>query len=245
MLNNIFSIIIPCYNEYLRLEGNKFYEFAIKNPSYDLLFVNDGSKDDTLALLSDLALKLPLQISVLDLPKNVGKAEAIRQGVLFSSMQKRYKYLGFIDADLSAPLNEIEPLAQIISTKQLLIVAGARIKLVGKVIERSAVRHYFGRVFATYQDTLLQLGNYDTQCGLKIFESEFASHLFAEAFTSSWFFDIELFVRAKKFLGYEKYATQIAEIPLNEWKEIKGSKLKIVDFLKAPYEVLKIFRKYK
>ncbi|MBL7710829.1 MAG: hypothetical protein JNL13_00115, partial [Chitinophagaceae bacterium] len=125
------------------------------------------------------------------------------------------------------------------------IVAGARVKLVGRTVVRNPVRHYLGRLFATYQDTLLQLGNYDTQCGLKIFESAIAGLLFSEPLSSNWFFDIELFVRARKILGAAEYNLEVAEVPLQEWKEVKGSKLKLTDFIKAPLQVYKIYKRYK
>ena len=59
------------------------------------------------------------------------------------------------------------------------------------------------------------------------------------------FFDIELFLRAKKMIGADAYSKMVMEIPLNSWSEIKGSKLKMWDFIKAPFEVLKIYAKYK
>ncbi|HTN16295.1 MAG TPA: glycosyltransferase [Chitinophagaceae bacterium] len=239
------AIIVPCYNEFRRLEASKFHEFALQHPEFHIWFVNDGSKDETLSLLQQTAAVYPDRIKVYDLPKNGGKAEAIRQGVLFIGQMNQYKYLAFLDADLSAPLAEILPLSDLIIAHNLDLVAGARVKLVGRSVHRSAARHYFGRVFATYQDSLLQLGNYDTQCGLKVFEQKFALQLFEHPFTSSWFFDIELFVRARNILGRESYPLRIAEVPLNEWKEVKGSKLKLTDFAKAPFEVLKIYFKYK
>ncbi|MBL7713002.1 MAG: glycosyltransferase [Chitinophagaceae bacterium] len=242
---NKTAIIVPCYNEALRLKKDAFLSFAQINPHIDLWLINDGSLDGTLALLQELNRSMPGNIFFHDLPGNVGKAEAIRQGVLLLGKEHRYAYIGFLDADLSAPLEEALPLISMIMARQLKIVAGARVKLIGKTIHRSAARHYFGRIFATYQDTLLSLGNYDTQCGLKIFENSFAMELFRSSFVSNWFFDIELFVRAKKILGRELYDTLVAEVPLNEWKEVKGSKLKMTDFLKAPFEVLKIYREYK
>ena len=80
---------------------------------------------------------------------------------------------------------------------------------------------------------------------MKIFEQQFAAQLFAQAFVSNWFFDIELFLRARNILGQEQYALKIAEEPLQEWREVGGSKLKLSDFIKAPFEVLKIYSKYK
>lgn len=239
------AIIVPCYNEEFRLQGDKFLSFVNSASYLDLWFVNDGSKDGTLPLLHQLRDTLPERIFVHDLQQNVGKAEAIRRGFSFVATKHEYKYIGFIDADLSAPLEEITTLYQVISERKLLIASGARVKLIGKDIRRSPRRHYMGRIFATYYDNILKLGNYDTQCGLKLFEAQFAARIFEQAFISSWFFDIELFVRARQLLGATDYCRQIEEVPLNEWKEIPGSKLKAKDFLKAPFEILKIYRKYK
>jgi dolichyl-phosphate beta-glucosyltransferase len=239
-----YSFIVPCYNEAERLQQDKFVAFIQQHPWIDLWFVNDGSKDRTLDMLRELCTQFPENLHVHSLEQNGGKAEAIRQGMLMLSASGKYDYIGFIDADLSAPLEEILPLISVITDRDLLIVAGARVKLVGRTIHRSPVRHYMGRIFATYYDSLMKLRNYDTQCGLKVFKSNFAAQLFAQGFVSNWFFDIELFLRARIALGREDYSRKIAEVPLHEWKEVKGSKLKITDFLKAPFEVLKIYRRY-
>lgn len=242
---NVFAIIVPCYNEAQRLQRQKFLDYAKDNPHFDICFANDGSTDDTLQILNSIADQSSGNIKVYDVHPNGGKAEAVRKAMNYLLEHKQYNHIGFIDADLSAPLNEINPLYHSIIENKLKIVAGARVKLVGKIIERSPIRHYLGRIFATYYDTLLKLRNYDTQCGLKIFEANLAKEIFSQSFVSNWFFDIELFLRARKNIGFQQYSENIAELPLNEWKEVKGSKLKLTDFLKAPFLVLKIYRKYK
>lgn len=245
MASNSIAIIIPCYNEELRLQQDKFIDYANQNPQIDLCLVNDGSTDDTYALLEKIAQQSIGNISTYNITHNVGKAEAIRQTMNVLLTRTQYLHIGFIDADLSAPLSEINALYRIALEKKVKVVAGARIKLVGKIIHRNPLRHYLGRIFATYYDSLLKLRNYDTQCGLKIFERNIAQKIFDTSFVSNWFFDIELFVRARNILGYEQYNLQIIEEPLSEWREVKGSKLTIKDFMLAPYEVLKIYYKYK
>lgn len=242
---NIYAIIIPCYNEALRIQRDKFIDYALANPNIDLYFANDGSTDNTHSILQNIVLESKGNISVYDIQSNGGKAEAIRKTTLELLSLNQYKYIGFIDADLSAPLEEINPLCDLIVANQLKIVAGARVQLIGKNILRSPIRHYLGRIFATYYDTMLKLRNYDTQCGLKIFDAKLAEKIFVDPFISNWFFDIELFIRTRKIIGHEAYYKEIAELPLNEWREVKGSKLKLSDFLKAPFEVLKIYKKYK
>lgn len=239
------AIVVPCYNEFRRLEVTIFHEFVVQHTGIPIWFVNDGSKNERLPLLQQTAAVYPDRIKVYNLPKNGGKAEAIRQGMLFIAQTSQYKYQAFLDTDLSAPLAEVLPLSELIIAQNPDLVAGARVELAGKPVHRSSEQYYFGRIFAPCQDTLLYLGNYDTQCGLKIFEQKFAQQLFEHSFTSSWFFDIELFVRVRNLLGRESYLLSVAEIPLNEWKEVKGSRLKLTDFTKAPFEVLKNHFKYK
>lgn len=245
-MNKKLALIIPCYNEEQRLNTDLVISFSkAYNDLMDIWLVNDGSKDNTLSVIQSAAAQSD-NIRVLDVQPNGGKAAAIRKAILqITAPSCEYEFVGFIDADFSAPLDEVLNLMDAQQHTNAMIVAGARIKMLGRNIRRSVMRHYFGRVFATFSVTLLDLPNYDTQCGLKIFRSDLAAKLFAEPLFSRWFFDIELFVRAKVLLGNELYEQKIVEVPLNCWMEVGGSKLKITDFLKAPFEVLKIYRKYR
>lgn len=240
------AVIVPCYNEEKRLRQDVFIAFVNDYPGIDLWLVNDGSTDNTLSVLEGMQSACPGNMKVFALPKNVGKAEAIRQGILKSGASGNYFYTGFIDADLSAPLAEIPHLySHLEAMPEMLMASGCRVKIVGKTIERSAFRHYVSRMFVTYYSMLLKLPNYDTQCGLKLFNMNFALKLFEKPFVSRWMFDVELFLRAKFELGAMLYSKRIHEIPLNEWREVGGSKLKWTDFLKAPLEILKIRKHYK
>jgi len=64
-------------------------------------------------------------------------------------------------------------------------------------------------------------------------------------FLSKWFFDVEILARLIKKYGKDKTYEIALEIPLLIWNEIGGSKLKIMDFIKVPLELLKIKRFYK
>jgi hypothetical protein len=105
-----------------------------------------------------------------------------------------------------------------------------------------------GRVFATVASLLLDLAVYDTQCGAKLFRgSPRTAALFAEPFTVSWTFDVELIARMKQ----ERAARHepgpgdvIYELPLDAWHDVAGSKVRSGDFLKAALEMLRIWRKY-
>jgi hypothetical protein len=78
-----------------------------------------------------------------------------------------------------------------------------------------------------------------------LFNSDIVRSVFDKPFVSKWLFDIEIFLRIQGAVGKENYVKKVCEIPVNEWKEVGGSKLKTSDFILAPLEILKIYRKYK
>ena len=106
--------------------------------------------------------------------------------------------VGYLDADLAraTPPHEIRRLARVMSTGTAQVVFGARVALLGHEIERSAIRHYLGRVFATLASTTLRLAAYDTQCGAKLFRvTPTLIDAIGTPFLSRWAFDVELIGR--------------------------------------------------
>ena len=169
-------IVVPCYNEERRLPVQAFRDFA----SADFLFVNDGSTDGTLNLLQSLHAEQPDRVTVLDLDRNRGKAEAVRQGVL-AAMERKVDFVGFWDADLATPLAEMPGFLEVFDARpDIDMVFAARVRLLGRQISRRPARHYFGRVGATLISSSLGLAVYDTQCGAKLFRvSDEIRQLFA------------------------------------------------------------------
>lgn len=236
-------IIIPCYNEASRIAFSEFQNFIEKQTDIDLYFVNDGSTDDTQNIINSLA-KLASNTKALHLAKNVGKAEAIRQAVL--QLDAAYKRIGYLDADLSTSLQEIERLNAIAIKNNKPFVMGSRVKLVDTQIDRRLKRHYSGRIIATYIDTfILKLGIYDTQCGAKIIEYRLAKDLFKQPFKTKWLFDVELILRAKLSYGTSYCLDNITEIPLKTWKDIGKSKITGFDIMKLPIDFFKIHKHYR
>lgn len=234
------NIVIPCYNEEKRLEFKKFLNFIEKREYLYFTFVNDGSTDKTLDLLRKLS-KRSDRISLLDLKKNGGKAEAVRKGLKQSDLSF-FDYIGFWDADLATPLEAIDDFVEVFRKRNdIHYISGARVSLLGKKIERKVYRHYIGRIFATFASMALQIPIYDSQCGAKVFASNQVEGIFDNKFISKWLFDIEIMKRLIKKYGIEKIKNTYYEYPLNAWKDIHGSKLKLIDFLKAPYELLMIY----
>jgi hypothetical protein len=110
------------------------------------------------------------------------------------------------------------------------VAIGARVGMLGYNIERSAVRHYLGRVFATAASVILQARIYDTQCGAKLFRANAAlSEALAVPFLSRWAFDVELLGRL--LIGTPDVPglplDAIVEVPLPVWHDVQGSKLRL------------------
>lgn len=227
------TIIIPFYNESNRINLLAYEAIFSKSSYVSFLLVNDGSTDDTFQIINNFALKFP-HVKVLNLYKNVGKAEAIRRGVLALN---NLDYIGYFDADLATPFSELLNLCAIIKfNTELQFVLGTRIKLIGNNVERRLFRHYLGRIFATIvSQFILKVPIYDTQCGAKIIRFQTAKEIFEMPFKTKWLFDVELLLRLKKFYNLEKV---VKEVVLEEWKEINNSKLKWIDFIKVPFQLI-------
>jgi len=240
-INKSICIVIPCYNEEKRLDTSLFKQYSNEQPNVHFLFVNDGSKDRTLSILKTLESS---SISLLDLPHNSGKACAVQAGMLRALTVHNFDYIGYLDADLATPLSEIELFSSVMDQGYFCIF-GSRVLRIGGAIERKRSRHYLGRVFATFASISLKLPIYDTQCGAKFFKADLVKDIFTDDLIANWLFDVEIFFRLKRKLGRNSFLENIYELPLRKWKDIHGSQLKTIDFLKAPLELLKIYLKYK
>lgn len=238
-------VIVPCFNEYKRLPFDDFSSFIEQYNGIDFCFVNDASTDNTLELLNSLQNKHPEQVLIVNLKKNGGKAEAIRQGMLFVNETHPSNFVAFLDADLSAPLIELLRLYDIIKDQRLQMVFGSRVAMYGNNIHRNVFRHYMGRFFATIASILLNMVVYDTQCGLKIFRKETTQKVFQSPFMSRWLFDIEIIARLKLIYDEKELLYLMKEIPLDDWVEKGDSKVKFSELVLIPYQLIKIRHVYR
>jgi hypothetical protein len=126
------------------LDASAFTRFAATHPECGILFVDDGSRDDTLRLLRGIASGDPQAFAVLPLSPNAGKAEAVRQGVLAAAAAGP-EYIGYWDADLATPLDIAPGFVSLLDSQPHLdLVTAARVQLLGRSIRRRASRHYAG-----------------------------------------------------------------------------------------------------
>jgi glycosyltransferase involved in cell wall biosynthesis len=241
------GFIIPAYNEAQRFPMEEVEAF-LNDPNrfdpeiYKLIFVNDGSTDNTANILASLSDKFPQQVELINLEKNKGKAEAVRHA--FLEKKNEYTLLGYLDCDLATPLSEFYTMGLDALKRNKKIYFGSRIQKLGSHIERKTMRHYLGRIFATLAGMILKTPIYDTQCGAKYFHNELIANIFEEEFISKWLFDIELIARLISKYGYDYFTENAFEAPLNQWLEKGGSKIKLSDTIQFPLELLRINKTY-
>jgi glycosyltransferase involved in cell wall biosynthesis len=241
------ALVIPCYDEAARLDPGALRAFAASRPWLRFVLVDDGSRDGTREILAGLAREAPERFELLALERNRGKAEAVRAGVLHA-LAGGAGLVGFWDADLATPLAELDRFRACFAAQpDLEVLLGSRVRLLGHHVERSELRHYFGRVAATCVSQILRLPVYDTQCGAKLFRDTPALRAaFREPFLTRWEFDVELLARwlAEQRARGADLRERIRELPLLEWRDVAGSRLRPRDFARAPFALLRIWRAY-
>lgn len=208
------SIIIPLYNEEKRIKKLiKIYNFlkSIKI-SYELILINDGSKDKTLAFLKKLPPECKYKLISYEI--NQGKGYAIKKGMLAANGKHRL----FTDIDLSTPIEEINNFLPYL--KKFDIIIGSR-KTKGSKLEKRQpfIRESLGKIFTFISQIFLKLDISDFTCGFKCFSQKAAIEIFSRQIIRRWGFDSEVLFLAKKF-NYK-----IKEVPVT-WIDDPKSKVK-------------------
>jgi glycosyltransferase involved in cell wall biosynthesis len=242
------TIVIPCFNEERRLKVSAFARHLCTEGGCRLLFVNDGSRDRTLDVLRGIEAAHPGRADVIDLPVNSGKAEAVRRGVRFA-LERGADYVGYWDADLATPLEAIPEFVRVLQRRRGVdVVIGSRIRMLGRAVHRQAKRAFLGNIFARAASWTLGVSVRDTQCGAKLFRATpWVAGAFERPFHTRWIFDVELLARLSQLAsdhGGPPLADCVYELPLDEWRDVAGSKLRSRDFLRAPAELAAIYLRY-
>lgn len=237
-------LVVPCYNEERRLPRAELMAFLDGDPGVSLCLVDDGSTDGTLRALRALQAERPGRILVVPVSPNAGKAEAVRAGVLHAVAHGSWPFIGYWDADLSTPLSEVNRLLEAFrAAPSCRLAMGSRVKRLGSRIERRVTRHVLGRIFAACASSILGLPVYDSQCGAKLFRRDTVDLFFGQRFLTRWLFDLEMLARLRNATGVAAMDAA-CEVPLEQWREVGGSKLRLREMIGVPLELLKIWSHY-
>lgn len=223
-------VVVPCFDEADRLDTDAFADLARHVDR--VLFVDDGSTDRTRDVIDALVRDAPDRIELLALPRNVGKAEAVRVGML-TSIERGDSIVAYLDADLATPTHELLRLVDIARAQpHRTAVLGSRVALLGHTVQRRPVRHYVGRLYATAASLALGVAVYDTQCGAKVFRvGSPLRFALVDPFADRWAFDVELLARL--LADPDQAAEPVVEVPLREWRDVSGSSVGLAAGLRA------------
>ncbi|MBI2577414.1 MAG: glycosyltransferase family 2 protein [Candidatus Wildermuthbacteria bacterium] len=226
------SVIIPSYNEEKRLPKTlKAVDEYLKKQDYDyeILVVNDGSKDKTADVVHEFGASIK-NLRFVDNKKNHGKGYVVRQGML----EAKGKYRVFMDADNSTSVDHVGLMWPLFGQGKDIVIGSRDLKESVIPVRQPWWRERLGDIFnLIVQFTSGLWGMWDTQCGFKGFTEKSAVDVFSGAVVDRWAFDVELLVIAKK-RGYS-----IAEIPVT-WINDASSKVTLKGMIRMLFEVLQI-----
>ena len=213
------SVVVPAFQEARRLPATLASVTAYldgRSGPYELIVVDDGSRDATAEVATRGLARLGERGRVLRLPANRGKGAAVRAGV----QAARGEHVLVTDADLSTPIEELPLLERACA-------GGADVAIGSRALDRSLIvrrqpllREWSGRLFNLVVQIFALPGIRDSQCGFKLFRGEAAQDLFGRAKSDGFGFDVEVLALAKH-LGY-----RIAEVPVR-WRNDDDSRLSL------------------
>jgi glycosyltransferase involved in cell wall biosynthesis len=210
------TIIVPAYNEAARIPTTlvKLAEYCQQHGAADLLVVDDGSRDQTAAMVEEFA-RTHYFVRLVRNPVNRGKGYSVRHGMLESTGD----WILFSDADLSSPIDEAAKLFEAVEREQAASAIGSRAldpSLVG--VHQSTMREWSGRLFNLIMRMATGLPFRDTQCGFKLYRRDAARAIFARQRLDGFGFDVEdLFIARKLKL-------RVVEVPVR-WNNVEGTKV--------------------
>ncbi len=233
------SIIIPFYNEKERIQSSliEIKNFIKKNRKIkiEVLFVNDGSTDETEKNIINFSKKIKLNsrnYRILKLVKNTGKGGALKFGV--SKMKNNWALT--TDMDLSVPLEQLIQWfnRDYINKSGNEIYFGSR-EMDDSIVKTKVYRKILGVFFRFFSNLFLNVDLKDSQCGFKLYKKEVAKKIFSKMKSLRFEHDLEIALIAKSY-NYE-----VIELPV-EWEHKPGSKLNIFyDPIKMFFGIIKIW----
>ena len=214
-----WSIVIPAFDEATRLPPyleQIFEYFEGRGEPYEVIVVNDASRDGTGAVLRAAGARHPA-LRVITHDVNHGKGGAVQVGMLAATGDFRL----FTDADGATPIAEIKRLEPALTAGAEVVIGSRALRDPAVAVRNRAHRALAGRIFNWVVTRMGVRGIADTQCGFKAFTAAATRRLFGALETQGFGFDVELLLRAQA-AGY-----RIVEVAVN-WSDQAGSKVGVL-----------------
>jgi dolichol-phosphate mannosyltransferase len=192
----LLSVIMPAYNEGQKIKESVIrthQELSLIGRDFEIIVANDGSTDRTAEILSQLSSSFP-NVKAVNLPRNRGKGEALREGF----KQSKGELICFLDADLDLPPEQIRLFFEIMKTEDADVVIGSKMHPDSRV-EYPIHRRIISLIYFTITKILFSLPVRDTQTGLKLFKREVLELCMPRMLVKAFAYDLELLVLAHHF----------------------------------------------
>jgi dolichyl-phosphate beta-glucosyltransferase len=210
------SIVIPAYNESGSIRET-ILEICLYlsglGLSYEIIAVDDGSKDSTAAVVTSMIEGCP-ELRLVQYGANRGKGYAVRTGIIASLGDK----VLFTDADNATPITELPAFLEALNSDFDIAIASRNVRGSVRVIHQPTYRELGGKLLNLLIRLFAAPGIKDTQCGFKLFSREVARAIFSKCTVDNFSFDVEVLYLARR-LGYKT-----AELPVH-WTHHKGSRV--------------------
>lgn len=233
---NKISIIVPCYNEQQSLP--LFYKeikavFDRLKYDYELLFINDGSKDDTLSVMRDLA-KEDKNITYLSLSRNFGKEAAMYAGFC----NAKGDYVAVMDADMQDPPSLLPEMIGILEKGEYDSVATRRVSRDGE----PKIRSWFARIFYKLINKISDADIVDGARDFRLMKREMVDAIVAMGEYNRFSKGIFGWIGFKTYwLPYKNVERVAGETKWSFWKLFKYSIDGIVSFSQVPLSIASLF----
>lgn len=205
-----YSVILPAYNETGCLAASlntvKSY-LDSTGETFEIILVDDGSKDDTRSIAESLAKDIP-ELRVISNAQNHGKGYVVRQGMLAAEGEYRL----FCDTDLAVPVHQLDMLVAEMEK-------GHDVAIGSRYLDKDSPKHtaWYRRLMGWGFNIVVRLTTSlsfkDTQCGFKCFSAESAGTIFSRMTLTGFSFDVEALWLAQ-MMGFK-----IVEVPIDWWSK--------------------------
>jgi len=227
-------LVIPCFNDSQRLAQflpTLCPELAVVPLRVVVQVVDDGSSPEEQAnlevMIQETRSRFPFVRPAIFQGRNQGKGGAVLCG--WEAGEGTADWLGFLDADGAIPADEVARILRLLKNQPEVSLFASRVRMRGRIVERSLKRHLMGRVFASLVGLLIDPGVYDTQCGFKLIPKEAYQKVKPFLQEKRFAFDVELLALLNNF------QCRLEEVPIN-WFDVPGSK---VSFLRDSIQMFR------
>ncbi len=236
MNKKLISVIIPAYNEEKTIIATIKETIKVINKinglNYEIIIVDDGSIDNTCALVKQLVSKLAYNIKIESYFPNKGKGFALKKGVLVA----RGDYILFLDADLEIHPNQLLFFLNLLKQSKADAVIGSKTAK-GAEVRAPLKRKIISIGYFFLLKILFRLPITDTQTGFKLFKNQALNNSIQKTYINGYAFDLELMVIMNI------HNCKIIESPIKV-NQLRLRRINLTNAFPMLIDTLAVFRRY-